>query len=397
MKVPNCRYPLILSSLVAALALAGCKGDVLDYRNAQLVNGKVYAGDANKPFSGTLTNVPSGIVLESQSGFRKVVASIERVLPTLTYDYVQSVGIDNFPTDPRIPVPVYCDTHVDNGILDGKAVCKASNTDNVRLEMAFQGGRPDGQLTIYTPDGASQKLATIAFRDGEPDGRQEIYSPTTHRLVHASNWTKGAPEGQEEGFDENTGNRILIATYVNGQVNGPFTRYAADGKQITYRAIFVNGKPEGTEETYDPMTGKLTGRAEYTNGLLNGTVKRWNADGKLVYEKDYQNGQESLPAPAVTACLDRRYTTFYRSGDLRENVNSEQRNQWEAECKEEFGASASSTRRSESAATTSSSDSDMCVSIWTAAFHRENGDDAIVTTDQLNEWQSWCKKGKRPS
>ncbi|QUN44431.1 hypothetical protein KEH56_35140 [Burkholderia cenocepacia] len=130
---------------------------------------------------------------------------------------------------------------------------------------------------------------------------------------------------------------------------------------------------------------------------MNGTVKRWNTDGKLVYEKDYQNGQESLPAPAVTACLDRRYTTFYRSGDLRENVNSEQRNQWEAECKEESGASASSTRRSESAATTSSSDSDMCVSIWTAAFHRENGDDAIVTTDQLNEWQSWCKKGKRPS
>ncbi|AOJ02237.1 hypothetical protein WS70_10710 [Burkholderia mayonis] len=397
MKVPNCRYPLILSSLVAALALAGCKGDVLDYRNAQIVNGKVYAGDANKPFSGTLTNVPSGIVLESQSGFRKVVASIERVLPALTYDYVRSVGIDYFPTDLRIPVPVYCDTHVDNGILDGNAVCKAPNTDNVRLEMAFKGGRPDGQLTIYTPDGVSQKLATIAFRDGEPDGRQEIYSPTTHRLVHASNWTKGAPEGQEEGFDENTGNRILIATYVNGQVNGPFTRYAADGKQITYRAIFVNGKPEGTEETYDPMTGKLTGRAEYTNGLLNGTVKRWNADGKLVYEKDYQNGQESLPAPAVTACLDRRYTAFYRSGDLRENVNSEQRNRWEAECKEESRGSASSTRRSESAATTSSSDDEICVSIWTAAFHRENGDDAIVTADQLGEWRSWCKDGKRPS
>ncbi|WP_052007276.1 toxin-antitoxin system YwqK family antitoxin [Burkholderia paludis] len=391
------KHILMISAALPLLCLAGCKGDVLDYRNAKIVNGKVYAEDANKPYSGALTTVPSGVLLESQSGFHKVATSIERVLPSLTYDYVRAIGIDNFPTDPRIPVPVYCDTHVDNGIPDGTTACKAANTDNVRLEMTFKGGRPDGKLTMYTPDGASQKLATITFKNGEPDGRQEIYSPTTHRLVHASNWTKGAPEGQEEGFDENTGNRILIATYVNGQVNGPFTRYAADGKQITYRAIFVNGKPEGTEETYDPMTGKLTGRAEYTNGLLNGTVKRWNADGKLVYEKDYQNGQESLPAPAVTACLDRRYTAFYRSGDLRENVNSEQRNQWEAECKEESGGSANSTRRSESAATTSSSDSDICVSIWTAAFHRENGDDAIVTTDQLNEWQSWCKKGKRPS
>ncbi|WP_423391995.1 toxin-antitoxin system YwqK family antitoxin [Burkholderia sp. LMG 21824] len=397
MKVPNYRYPLILSSLIAALALGGCKGDVLDYRNVQFSNGKAYSGDANKPFSGTLTNVPSGVILDSQSGFRKVVSSIERVLPMLTYDYVQSVGIGNFPTDPRIPVPVYCDTHVADGILDGKTVCKAANTDNIRLEMALKEGRPDSELTVYTPDGASQKLATIAFRNGEPDGRQEIYSPTTHRLVHVSNWSKGAPEGQEEGFDEKTGNRILLATYVNGQLNGPFTRYAPDGKQITYRATFVNGKPQGTEETYDPTTGKLTGRAEYTNGLLSGNVKRWNADGKLIYEKDYQNGQESPPVPTVTACLDRRYTAFHSSGDPRENVNSEQRNQWEAECKEESVDRAGSTQRSESTATTSSSDDEICVSIWTAAFHRENGDDAVVTADQLGEWRSWCKDGKRPS
>lgn len=30
MKVPNYRYSLILSSLIAALALGGCKNDVLD-------------------------------------------------------------------------------------------------------------------------------------------------------------------------------------------------------------------------------------------------------------------------------------------------------------------------------------------------------------------------------
>jgi len=370
---------------------------MLDYRNAALSNGKVYSSDANEPFSGTLTNVPSGVILESQSGFHKVVTGIERILPTLTYDYVRSAGIDNFPTDPRIPVPVYCDTHVADGMLDGKTVCKAANTDNVRLEMSFKGGRPNGELIVYIPDGANQKLVTISFDNGEPNGRQEIYSPTTRRLIHTSNWTDGAPEGQEEGFDENTGNRTLLTTYVNGQLNGPFTRYAPDGKQITYRATFVNGKPEGTEETYDPTTGKLTGRAEYTNGLLNGTVKRWNADGKLVYKKDYRDGQESPPDPTVTACLDRRYAAFRTSGDPRENVNSEQRNQWEAECKEESGDRAGSTRRSESTATTSSADNEICVSIWTAAFHRENGDDAVVTTDQLGEWQSWCKEGKRPN
>ncbi|KWO50048.1 toxin-antitoxin system YwqK family antitoxin [Burkholderia territorii] len=391
MKVPNYRYPLILSSLVATLALGGCKGDVLDYRNAQLVNGKVYSGDSNKPFSGTLTNVPSGVVLESQSGFHKVVSSIERVLPSLTYDYVRAVGIDNFPTDPRIQVPVYCDARVENGILDGVTVCKAANTDNVRLEMPFKGGRPDGKLTVYTPEGASQKLATIAFRDGEPDGRQEIYSPTTHRMVHVSNWVNGVPQGQEEGFDENTGNRILLATYTNGQLNGPFTRYAADGKQVIYRAIFVNGKPAGTEEAFDPNTGKLTGHAEYVDGKLSGEVKRWNAEGKLVYEKTYQNGQEMSASNEVKTCVDEQLHSL-------ENMNGvgvDRLNELEATCKAKLRGKPDSA--APSATTAGSSDNDICVSVWTAAFHRENGDDAIVTADQLNEWRSWCKEGKRPS
>ncbi|KVE37478.1 hypothetical protein [Burkholderia sp. TSV86] len=76
MKVPNYRYPLILSSLIAVTALGGCKGDVLDYRNAQLVNGKVYAGNANEPFFGKLTNVPADKLLGQQPGFSQISAAI---------------------------------------------------------------------------------------------------------------------------------------------------------------------------------------------------------------------------------------------------------------------------------------------------------------------------------
>jgi hypothetical protein len=31
---------------------------------------------------------------------------------------------------------------------------------------------------------------------------------------------------------------------------------------------------------------------------------------------------------------------------------------------------------------------------WTAAFRQENGEDAMVTMDQLGEWEAWCKEGK---
>ncbi|QUN44432.1 hypothetical protein KEH56_35145 [Burkholderia cenocepacia] len=255
MKVQNCRYPLILSSLVAALALAGCKGDVLDYRNVQFANGKVYAGDANQPFSGTLTNVPSRIILGLNRASAKSLRASSASCPhSRTTTFSRSASTTSQPIC-AFPFRSTAIRTLTTGFWTVKPSAKRRTQTMFGLKWHSR-GRPDGQLTIYTPDGASQKLASIAFRGGEPDGRQEIYSPTTHRLIHASNWTKGTPEGQEEGFDENTGNRILIATYVNGQVNGPFTRYAADGKQVTYRAMFANGKPEGTEETYDPMTGK---------------------------------------------------------------------------------------------------------------------------------------------
>jgi antitoxin component YwqK of YwqJK toxin-antitoxin module len=36
----------------------------------------------------------------------------------------------------------------------------------------------------------------------------------------------------------------------------------------------------------------------------------------------------------------------------------------------------------------------MCVSTWVTAFRKEQGEDVIVTKDQLDEWQAWCSQGK---
>lgn len=37
-----------------------------------------------------------------------------------------------------------------------------------------------------------------------------------------------------------------------------------------------------------------------------------------------------------------------------------------------------------------------CVDKWTNAYKKEAGPDAIVRMDMLDEWESWCKKGKQP-
>jgi hypothetical protein len=37
-----------------------------------------------------------------------------------------------------------------------------------------------------------------------------------------------------------------------------------------------------------------------------------------------------------------------------------------------------------------------CEQQWIDAFHKENGDDALISSDQLDEWDAVCKKGKNP-
>lgn len=397
MKVSNCRYPMILSSLIAALALAGCKGEVLDYRNAQMVDGKVYAGGANEPFSGELTNVASAVILSPQQGFGVAIRTMEKTLPALKLDYISAAGIDYFPTDTRIPFAAYCDAQVSNSYLDGKAICKAANSDHTLITMSFTSGQLDGELDSYAPDDSSHLFAKVAFRNGNADGRMEVYSPTTHRLVHTLTWANGVLNGDEEGFDENTGNRVLQASLVDGKYEGKMTGYASDGNRVIYSATYTNGLKGGVEEAFDPQTGKLIGHAEYTDGKLNGTVKRWNADGKLIYERDYRNGQEIPDSDAVNACLDRRYAAFGKATNNEQNVDAVQRNEWEAACKgERHESNTTPVATSASAAPAESGGLDRCVSSWTMAYHRENGADAIVTTDQLGEWQLWCKAGKQP-
>lgn len=39
---------------------------------------------------------------------------------------------------------------------------------------------------------------------------------------------------------------------------------------------------------------------------------------------------------------------------------------------------------------------DKCVDAWADAYRKERGDDAMIATDQINEWKGWCKAGKHP-
>jgi hypothetical protein len=43
----------------------------------------------------------------------------------------------------------------------------------------------------------------------------------------------------------------------------------------------------------------------------------------------------------------------------------------------------------------STNDTDQCVDHWVEAYRKDAGEDAVVTQDQLDERDGWCKEGKQ--
>ncbi|RQZ49980.1 toxin-antitoxin system YwqK family antitoxin [Burkholderia sp. Bp9099] len=276
---------VLLPLAFASVLLSGCSDKVLDFRNAQINNGKVYAGDSNTPFSGKVTNVPAGTILGSQPGYGKLLNTVNAARPNTT---LGDMGMSSM-----------CDAQARDGLLSGKVACKAAQSDTTRIEANFADGVLDGSFTVHDQTG-NNTFVELSFKQGMPDGKMKIYSPATGKLAHTATWDAGVINGEEEAFDETTGNRILHATLVNGKYDGEFTRYAPDGKQVIYKADFVQGQHEGNEEAFDPQTGKMTGQAHYANGKLDGVVRHWNPDGSLLDEKTYENGVDVAAAKAAS-------------------------------------------------------------------------------------------------
>lgn len=356
MKIPQ-RVPLAALIATTLLVLSGCSKPVLDYRNAEVVNGKIYSSAANKPFTGTVTNFPDNEILKYQDGF----AGFANIL-------AQSA----FPDDMRgarnlgitaqgmltATTTAYCDVSVRNGLLDGKTICKAPHTDTTGTEMSFEGGSLSGEMTYYDFSLSPNRLSKGSFKDGTPDGTQTIYSVKTGNKIGVANWSDGALDGRVERYNATNGALIRRGRLKDGKLDGEVVEYSDDGKAKLRTAEYTSGFQSGDEELYY-LDGKHKEHSQWVDGKLNGTVRRWDENGNLIQELTYKNGVQ------VQSDADK----------LRHALT------------DPVPAAANT-------AATPAANMDACVRAWTVAFRKERGEDAMVVADQLEEWKAWCKQGK---
>lgn len=357
---------------IAAVLLSACKGEVLDYRNAQMVNGKAYDGSANEPFSGKLANLPDRSLLIEQAVFQLTgkLASIALAdsVPAAernAQSFLRRSGAETLLSG------ALCDVQIDGGLPDGPAVCKVPRSDVVRIETSFKHGALDGSFKLSGGQNDGTLLEVISS-NGQPNGTENVYNWIDHKLIPTF-WNKGIAAGTEEAFDPNTGALVKRATFLDGKYEGDVVHYSPDGKQVTIRATYVGGKP-------------------------NGPYKEWDPSGTLIADKIYANGVEvGADGSDVGACVNEWDDAYRAVPGRRAFPTAELKQDWEASCRAGKHPSTSDYDLSGRTASDGQPAPNGCVDARTAAYRRERGDDAIVTVDQIGEWQSLCKEGKRPS
>lgn len=289
------RFRSISLMLLSAFALAGCFDKVLDFRNAEISNGRLYEQGANEPFSGKVTNVPY---------FKLPTA------PLMTaYTIVSNVTQDGS----------YRDTFFAGRLMTALALGGGGN-GGLLCDLGFKKGQPDGQASCTLPHSDSP-FVTMNFEQGALEGPVKISSLKNGKVT------------------------VAEARYKNNAIDGEFIVNHPETGKLLATSNWKAGKLHGPEENYSLATGKLVFKGTYVDGLIDGEAVKYSDEGAEIMRSTYQNGQ-------LVQNIDHRAN----------NVSP-----------------------------------DMCVDKWIDAYRKEVGQDAIVTNDQLGEWEGWCKEGKQPT
>lgn len=318
-------------------ALQGCSPKVLDFRNAEVSNGKIYATGDNKPFTGKVTNVPENMILSKREGLDAFKTWIRAALPIA-------------PVHALVAAPSMCDVSADDGYVDGTAVCKRPSGDAVKYEVNFKAGNLHGKAVLYDLSESKRTVARATFDAGLPQGVMEVIGPSSQKVVGKSNWEKGRLEGVSEYFNDDGGALVGRAEFRAGKMHGDQLRYSNDGKQVLHRAKAVDGSLDGVEERFYP-DGKPRERSNWSAGKPHGIQETWNEQGILTSRNLYKNGawiQYGVPEAAPV-------------GGAAPSVEVQ-----------------------------------VCVEGWTAAHRRQVGRDAPIKADLLDDWQEMCLAGKKP-
>jgi antitoxin component YwqK of YwqJK toxin-antitoxin module len=133
------------------------------------------------------------------------------------------------------------------------------------------------------------------------------------RITESGYLFNGKKNGLWVEYHPNSDFPKIVASYVDGDFQGPFYEYnlqgqisqianyeknLLEGKWTSFRfsrpvieANYKNGKLSGSYKEYDFRNGKLQKEANFENGLEDGIFRFYNESGEITMEYHYKKGE----------------------------------------------------------------------------------------------------------
>lgn len=317
-------YRKIAVAAVTAALLSACGDATLDYRNAEVSNGKVYARSEDKPFTGSLTDFPQSLIKRTDdlTGFLAGLAA--------TLDRLKR-------TDESIRfLQLVCNGATDDGYLHGEVSCYEPGTSTLRYQVHYKQGQMNGDLTIWGRH--DNVLAKASFQDDRLEGQYQYLGPNNGRLITQGHARAGLLDGLQQRWDETTGQLTYQATAEKGFYVGVAEGWTPSGQKIS-EIPYQNGQINGVVRAWDGNTGRLIREAVYKDNSPDGPTKEWYENGELKISGEYRNHLfYPTLAPAdnkqTDACIANYVEEFHMQAGEDAPVNSEQLDEWENWCQQ---------------------------------------------------------------
>lgn len=332
--------PSLLALGSIALLLSGCVDTTLDYRNAQVSNGKIYNAHDNAPFTGRVTNIPNSSV------------TIPTDLQMIFAGFNKTMDSHNAKEQTFYFRELVCSSEVKDGFLSGVTTCFKPGTEIKRYQLQYTHGALNGPAEIFPMDG-SKALVEGNFADNKLDGELRFYGPNNGRLVERNFSSKSLSNSVHEQWDEASGTLTYRAKAIDGQYVGLQETWRADGVKRT-EVPYENGMMNGVARVWDKDTGKLIVEKTYVDNVMEGPAKEWSSNVTLVSSGTYKRNAfypDSEPASPTVVSLTSKPSS---------PVPVE------------------------------------CIDLWIHALYAEKGENALIDSAQLAEWNGWCDSGKKP-
>lgn len=390
------QHNVVIAAIVSTFFISGC-GKTLDFRNTEISNNTIYESGANTGFSGKVTNIPYTRLPVAPIG------TMIKLITTVGHDesiseIVMGNAVAAIIGNGNNSGGLICDVKVKNGALHGDATCKVAGSKAPIFEMAFKENTVHGHTVIFSTKVEGAKLAEATFATGQLDGDLKIYSANGKIVIDSANFKRGLVDGLEEIRSVTSGKLIRQINYADGKQNGKEKIWSEDGTLLV-ELEWKEGKQTGFEKRFDESGTHLLVDLRWKDGKAMGfnTVGYSKSMGYNEYHlKDgVYDGEHRLYLPirgqSTGVYLDKVDT--YIAGKVQGKVINYGEDgkvvstanwvdgQWVS-----TDPSPETKNSQVNGATTNG-----CVERKVASYHQERGEDALISTDILGEWEGECK------